>query len=54
MGLHELRRSAATRALGNGANVDTVRRLLGHAGLKEILKYLGPDADALRRAVDSL
>lgn len=53
-GWHRLRHTAATRLAQTGADVATIGAALGHApGSPVTLKYLHPEADRLRAAVDA-
>jgi len=51
---HDLRRCYATALLAEGADLVTVRDLLGHAEIPQTLIYLASSRDRLRRAVDNL
>jgi integrase/recombinase XerC len=51
---HLLRHSFATEILAAGANLEEVRRLLGHASITTTSRYSHPNGAALRRAVDRL
>lgn len=51
---HDLRRCYATALLTEGADLITVRDLLGHAEIPQTLIYLASSQDRLRRAVDNL
>ena len=50
---HDLRHTAATRMIENGASIVAVSRILGHADLKTTMRYAHPD-DSLKEAVESL
>ncbi len=50
---HDLRHTAATRMVENGANIVAVRRVLGHADINTTMRYVHPD-DFLRDAVEKL
>ncbi len=50
---HDLRHTAATRMLENGANIVAVSHILGHADLKTTMRYVHPD-NSLREAVEKL
>ena len=45
---HSGRRTMASRALAQGASVETVQQLLGHAELDHVMPYLSVDAKKLR------
>jgi len=53
-GLHMLRRTFASRALEKGADINTVRELMGHADLATTQKYLVSSDNQKRRAVAAL
>lgn len=50
---HDLRHTAATRMVENGANITAISRILGHADLKTTMRYAHPE-DSLKDAVESL
>jgi len=50
---HDLRHTAATRMIENGANIVAVSRLLGHSDIKMTMRYAHPE-DSLKDAVESL
>jgi integrase len=52
--LHKFRHTYATRLLENGADIVTVQRLLGHSDLDTTKRYLNPDEDRKRAAVNRL
>ena len=52
--LHKFRHTYATRLLESGADIVTVQRLLGHSDVKTTRKYLNPDEDLQRQAVNRL
>ncbi|MBI2484922.1 tyrosine-type recombinase/integrase [Candidatus Uhrbacteria bacterium] len=51
---HMLRHGFATEILAAGANLEEVRRLLGHTSILTTSRYLHPDGKALRAAVNRL
>ena len=51
---HDLRHTFATRLLRGGADLETVRVLMGHADIATTAKYLHTDAETKKRAVDLL
>ena len=51
---HDLRHTAATRLLGRGADIETVRQILGHSSLSVTQKYVHSGLDQQRQAVESL
>ena len=51
---HILRHSFATELLRHDANLEVVRRLMGHSSIVTTSRYLHPDQASLRRAVDRL
>ena len=51
---HTLRRSHATIAKAAGADLDTIRRTLGHCDLSITARYFGEDRVAQRRSVAGL
>lgn len=51
---HVLRHSFATELLATGANLEEVRRLMGHTSIVTTSRYSHPDQEALRRAVGRL
>lgn len=53
-GLHMLRRTFASRLLGTGADVNTVRELGGWADLDVVQRYLSSTNDLKRAAVERL
>jgi len=55
MGLrfHDLRHTAATRMIENGANIVAVSKILGHSDIKTTMRYAHPD-ETLIDAVESL
>jgi integrase len=50
---HDLRHTAATRMIENGASIVAVSKILGHADLKTTMRYAHPE-DSLKEAVESL
>jgi integrase/recombinase XerD len=52
--LHKFRHSYATRLLEDGCDIVTVQHLLGHSDLKTTRKYLSPDQEHARKAVNRL
>lgn len=51
---HRLRHGFATELLRTGANLEEVKRLMGHSDIKTTSRYSHPDAASLRRAVERL
>ncbi len=51
--VHDLRRTFATRALESGADLVTIKELLGHSSLKITERYLFPEAKRQRKVEDS-
>jgi integrase/recombinase XerD len=52
--LHKFRHTYATRLLEGGADIVTVQRLMGHSDLDTTKRYLNPDVDRKRAAVNRL
>jgi integrase/recombinase XerD len=52
--LHKFRHTYATRLLENGCDIVTVQHLLGHSDLDTTRKYLSPNEDLKREAVNRL
>jgi integrase len=52
--LHKFRHSYATRLLEDGCDIVTVQHLLGHSDVKTTRKYLSPDQERARKAVNRL
>lgn len=50
---HDLRHTAATRMVENGANIVTVSKILGHSDIKTTMRYAHPE-NTLHDAVESL
>jgi integrase len=51
---HDLRHTAATRFLAGGADIETVRQILGHSSLAVTQKYVHSGIEQAREAVESL
>ena len=51
---HDLRHTAATRALYVHRNIKTVQRMLGHADISTTLRYTASDVADVRAAMDSV
>ncbi len=51
---HMFRHATATELLARGAGLDVVKELLGHASIRSTERYLHPDYDAQRAAVERL
>jgi site-specific recombinase XerD len=51
---HALRRTCASLLRKSGADLETIRGVLGHASIATTELYLGPDPELLRVGVDSL
>lgn len=52
--LHKFRHTYATRLLEDGCDIVTVQHLLGHSDLETTRKYLSPDNELARKAVNRL
>lgn len=52
--MHDMRRSFATRLLQKGADIETVRSLLGHRSILTTQRYTHTDDDRKKRAVELL
>ena len=50
--LHKFRHTYATRLLEDGCDIVTVQHLLGHSDLETTRKYLSPDRELARKAVN--
>ena len=50
---HDLRHTAATRMIENGANIVAVSRILGHTDVNITMRYAHPE-DTLKDAVKNL
>jgi integrase len=50
---HDLRHTAATRMVENGANIVAIKKILGHADLKITMRYAHPD-NSLKEAIELL
>jgi len=50
---HDLRHTAATRMIENGANIVAVSRILGHSTLSMTMRYSHPD-ESIREALENL
>jgi site-specific recombinase XerD len=53
-GLHMLRRTFASRLLGSGVDIETVRELGGWADLTTVQRYVASTDDRKRAAVEKL
>ena len=51
---HTLRHTGASRMLQAGTDIETVRRIGGWANYRELQKYLHPDDQASRDAVEAI
>jgi len=51
---HDLRHTAATRALAASGNIKTVQRMLGHADISTTLRYLASDTEDVRAAMEAV
>jgi integrase len=54
MGWHTARRTFATLALENGADIYTVSKLLGHTSIRHVVKYVKATDKLRREAVEAL
>ena len=52
MGTHTFRRTWATHALRNGADLKTIQLLLGHSDIATTAKYLFPSEEDLKKSYD--
>jgi integrase len=52
--LHKFRHTYATRLLEDGCDIVTVQHLLGHSDLETTRRYLSPDHERARKAVNRL
>ncbi len=52
--LHKFRHTYATRLLEQGADIVTVQKLMGHSDLETTRKYLNPQDELRRKAVNRL
>jgi integrase len=52
--LHKFRHTYATRLLEQGADIVTVQKLMGHSDLETTRKYLSPQDELRRKAVNRL
>ncbi|MGH2510248.1 MAG: tyrosine-type recombinase/integrase, partial [Ktedonobacteraceae bacterium] len=52
--LHKFRHTYATRLLEEGADIVTVQKLMGHSDLETTRKYLSPQDELRRKAVNRL
>jgi integrase len=50
---HDLRHTAATRMIENGASIVAVSKILGHSDIKTTMRYTHPD-DSIRDALENL
>jgi integrase/recombinase XerD len=46
---HSLRRAFATHLLANGANLEHIRRMLGHSDMRSLRQYLGATMSELKK-----
>jgi integrase len=51
---HDLRKEQATSLLRNGVNPEIIRQLFGHSAMKITQKYMMPEMDSMRAAVNTL
>jgi integrase len=51
---HDLRHTFATRAIIANADIDTIKRILGHSSLNVTQKYVHSGIEQAREAVESL
>jgi integrase len=52
-GIYSLRHTFATRFYTKTKDLDALRRILGHADLKTVMRYVHQDADELRKAMQA-
>lgn len=52
-GIYSLRHTFATRFYQKTKDLDALRRILGHADLKTVMRYVHQDADALKAAMEA-
>ena len=52
LGAHTFRRTGATHALRNGADIKTIQLLLGHTTIETTAKYLFPSNEDIKRSYD--
>lgn len=51
---HDLRHTAASWAIQGGADLATIKELLGHSTLKETMRYAALEDDAKRKAMEAI
>ena len=52
--IHDLRHTFATRLVGRGVDLLTLKELLGHSSIIMTMRYAHPSEDNMRRAVQLL
>jgi integrase len=52
--MYDLRHTFATRAANAGMPLATLARILGHANLRSVQRYLHPSQQDMDRAMDAL